>query len=735
MNAPTRFKKKLLASLITASVITLATAPSVSWGQSAYATLRGKAPPNTEVTAFNPLTGTTRHATSSADGSYTLTGLQPGTYQVDAGPGTQQTVTLTVASTSSLNLQAAAAAAPASAANATTLNAVSVSASTLQEVKTPEVGGTISLHQIDTIPQVSRNFLEFADTVPGMVFTRDANGNTSLRGGAQNASSSNVYIDGVGQKSYVKEGGVSGQIGSQGNPFPQLAIGEYKVITSNYKAEYDQISSAAVTAQTKSGTNEFHGEAFGRYTNDAFRERTPAEEAADKKTESQEKEYGFAVGGPIIKDKMHFFATYEAKRFNTPVTVVADDNATPGIPLLPADAAAQLGPSNLPFEENLYFGKIDWEPTDRDRFELSAQIRKEKQTGGVGNGTTAASAAYQTKNDDKRYTLRWQHSGESYFNELLVTHEDSFNAPVANNLGNGYIYTYPLPNADPTIVAIGAASPLATQNKGQKGPSIQDDLTFNDLQWYGDHVIKMGVKYKEITLDAADAADINPQFTYDVTRRSRCDSVQGVLHQAGQRPGRTEPDRGDQGQAVGPVRAGRLGGQRQAHAEPGRALGLREKPVLHRLRHAGQRGRCALQPGSERARRADLRPIAGQWRHQRQRLHQQRPQPQEFPRRMAAAAGLLLRHQRRRAARDPWRLRSCLRPQPVRLPAAGNHQGGAAAVHGVLPQSGDRQLPPRLRTQTTATTGIRATSTAWPTCRACCSRAMPAPKSTSSTTS
>src|SRR5256884_793690 len=51
---------------------------------------------------------------------------------------------------------------------------------------------------------------------------------------------SNVYVDGVGQKNYVKEGGVSGQFNSQGNPFPQLAIAEYKVITSNYKAEYDR---------------------------------------------------------------------------------------------------------------------------------------------------------------------------------------------------------------------------------------------------------------------------------------------------------------------------------------------------------------------------------------------------------------------------------------------------------------------------------------------------------------
>ncbi len=101
---------------------------------------------------------------------------------------------------------------------------------------------------------MTRNFLEFADTVPGVVFEVDASGRTSIRGGAQNKNGVNLYIDGVGQKGYVRSG-VSGQAGdTQGNPFPQLAIGEYKVITSNYKAEYDQISSAAITALSRSGT-------------------------------------------------------------------------------------------------------------------------------------------------------------------------------------------------------------------------------------------------------------------------------------------------------------------------------------------------------------------------------------------------------------------------------------------------------------------------------------------------
>src|SRR6185312_12022244 len=137
------------------------------------------------------------------------------------GAGTQKTVTLSVASTGTIDLGAAApvAAAPA---GTKTLGGVTVSASTLPDVTTSEVGNIVSLRDIQALPAASRNFLEFADIVPGMVFTRDANGNTSLRSGAQASSNINVYIDGVGQKNYVLSGGVTGQNASQGNPFPQL---------------------------------------------------------------------------------------------------------------------------------------------------------------------------------------------------------------------------------------------------------------------------------------------------------------------------------------------------------------------------------------------------------------------------------------------------------------------------------------------------------------------------------
>jgi outer membrane receptor protein involved in Fe transport len=515
MRKPLPFKKKILVSLIHSAVAATMAIPTMSWAQSSDAGVRGKAAPEMQVTAKNLDTGLRRTTTSSTDGSYSLVGLPPGRYQIDAGPGTEKVVTLSVASTATLDLAAPKAGGAAPAAGTTSLEGITVVGTALTEVKTSEIGTTVSLHQIQTIPQLTRNFLEFADTVPGMVFSVQQNGNTSLTSGGISSSGINVYIDGVGQKNYILSGGVTGQNASQGNPFPQLAIGEYKVITSNYKAEYDQISSAAVTAETKSGTNEFHGEVYGTYTDNNYRAEIPTEIAAGEQEKSKELEYGFAFGGPIIQDTMHFFVTYENKYFNTPIGVVPGGTVGTASQL-PESAQAQLGPAGLPFREDLYFGKIDWEFSDRDRLEFSAKIREETAVSGTG-GVTAASAAYNNPNNDKRYDIRWQHSADSWFNELKFTYENAFYSPTPVNIGNGYLYTQPQGSNNPVVLDVGPASPLSTQNKGQKGPSFSDDLTFNDLHWYGDHVIKMGVKFKAVTLTAQDSGELNPQFYYDVT--------------------------------------------------------------------------------------------------------------------------------------------------------------------------------------------------------------------------
>ena len=104
----TLLKTRLLASLIGIAVGGGALLPSLAWAQTADATLRGKAAPEMQITAKNVATGAVRHTNSAADGSYALVGLPPGTYTVDAGPGTAQTITLSVASTATLDFTGAA---------------------------------------------------------------------------------------------------------------------------------------------------------------------------------------------------------------------------------------------------------------------------------------------------------------------------------------------------------------------------------------------------------------------------------------------------------------------------------------------------------------------------------------------------------------------------------------------------------------------------------------------------
>lgn len=490
-----------------------------AFAQSTGATLRGQvssqagAEAGTTVTATNVATGAVRRVQTNANGSYTVIGLPPGTYRVDAG-GAPQTVTLTVASSSTLDLQGTTSQTGTVSGDVTDIDAVTVTASVLRDVRTSEVGNTISLRQIQQLPQATRNFLEFADTVPGMQFKIDAQGRATLRAGATNTSSSNLYIDGVSQKSYVQQGGIAGQHESPGNPFPQLAIGEYKVITSNYKAEYGQVSGAAITAATRSGSNTFEGDMFYRFTNERMRARRSDE---SEKNDSQVKEYGFALGGPIIQDRMHFFVAYEGKE-NVYARSVQPDAASGDAYLrLPENLRSYYGATTLPFAEDLYFAKLSWDIGESDRLELSGQYRDEDVLGNVG-GVSTPEHGDQRINEDKRVNLKWMHYGQSFYNELIVSTQDSQNSRTPASFGNGINYTVinrGPPVREATLLQVGPASGFSLQSQRQKGWSLQNDLTFNTFEFKGDHTVKVGVNYRGIDLESSDGEPLNPQFSWE----------------------------------------------------------------------------------------------------------------------------------------------------------------------------------------------------------------------------
>ena len=498
----------------------LMAAPPTVLAQSASATLRGvvtagAAPASdASIMATNVANGYVSHALANSNGNYVLAGLQPGTYRIDVtagGKSSSQTVTLQVGEAVSLNLAVGAVA-------ATTLSTIEVTGAPLPETRTSEIATYITPKQIQALPQGSRNFLAFADIVPGIQFVTNAgDGSTSLRTGAQSSNGVNVYIDGVGQKNYVLKGGLSAQDSTRGNPFPQLGIAEYKVITQNYKAEYDQLSGAAITAVTRSGGNKFHGEVFGDYVNQNMRAPSPFEEQRGYKDVFNEKQYGFSFGGPIIQDRMHFFVTYEEKQFHEPSHVVLPQIS--GHQYTVADLPTALQPlvtsSTNPFKEGLFFGKLDFSPSDNSLFELTGQQRRESQIT-LNDGTNTLPYASDKKNDETRADLRFQYTAKRWINDAHLTYEDANWNPRPLTIGPGYQLT--TQNWWETILNAGGGPDF--QNKGQKGYSFQDDLSFTDLQWMGSHVVKMGVKYKAIDINAFEQNPYNPQFYYDINQSS-----------------------------------------------------------------------------------------------------------------------------------------------------------------------------------------------------------------------
>jgi outer membrane receptor protein involved in Fe transport len=507
-----------LLSCALASCLVMGISP-MAMAQSTSATLRGQvsgAGEGTTVTVTNTNTGLSRSARIGADGNYIVGGLPPGPYKVDVvadGQASSKELTLQVGQTATLNLEAAATAAVTPDGNPKDLDAVKVTAPpVIAETKTSEVATYVSQAQIQALPQSSRNFLAFADTVPGMIFEQSSDGSTKLRSGAQNSNGINVFIDGVGQKNYVLKGGVGGQDSTSGNPFPQLAIGEYKVITSNYKAEYDQISGAAVTALTKSGTNEFKGQFFWDYTTDQWREPTYAEDQPGAtKVPSSEEQFGASFGGPIIKDKLFFFATYEAKRIDRPRTVRVGDSAFDTNALTP-ELASYLGPVTLPFEQDNWFGKLTWQANENNLFELSAKIRDESELTNVGDGPNTYAFGSNKTNDSKRFDLRWQFSNENWLNDLHLTHEDDQWSPRPIDIGPAYLVRNNLINQTDGEPILNIGGGPSYQDKGQKGDGIQNDLTFFGLEG---HTIKMGVKYKDVEVTSLEQQPYSPQYYVD----------------------------------------------------------------------------------------------------------------------------------------------------------------------------------------------------------------------------
>ncbi|HRH75859.1 MAG TPA: TonB-dependent receptor [Cellvibrionaceae bacterium] len=487
------FAPKILAHCVVCALLTQAAYADVSDAGIQGEVRTGQAAGQI-IEATNLNTGRVTSTRTQADGHFILNGLAPGNYSLKLqGTDATQMLTLRVGQTTQVVFDEK---------NSQTQEVV-VTGIVEKASKGGAIGAQISTEQIKNLPQTNRNFLSAADLAPGVAFVQEDDGTSSMRAGASTPASINVFIDGVGQKDYVLQGGVSGQDSSRGDPFPQSAIKEYTVITQNYSAEFDQISSAAVVAVTQSGGNEFKGGVFTDYTTDHWRAQKPREKLDHYKTPSNQYQYGANVSGPIIEDVLHFFVTYEGKNYEDPKEVVPGNGAD--LNKLPAALRAKIGGEIADFKEDLFFGKLDLTLNEQHSFELTAKYRQETDLAGVG-GTNTLEHATDRDNRDVRIALGHKWRSDFFLNELKITHEDTQYNPNPHTDGYGQIYER---EEQKELLKVGGGEDF--QDKGQKGLGIQEDFTYSG---FAGHNIKTGLKYKAVTLHATEQQPYNPQFYY-----------------------------------------------------------------------------------------------------------------------------------------------------------------------------------------------------------------------------
>lgn len=480
---------------ISAAALAVALVVSTPAFAQATSTLRGHVDgaAGTAVVITDLTTGQVINSRTNAAGDYTIPGIRPSTYRVDVQGRQPQEVVVPIGQIITVDLAAEAPAAGADATSVATGSDIVVTGRRTQEVRTAEVATNVSQQQIESLPQNDRNFLNFAALAPGVAVT-PGNGARQVQAGGVSADNINVFIDGLSLKNQVNHGGVAGQNFSRGNPFPQLAVQEFKVDTQNYKAEYEQAGSAIITAVTKSGGTEFHGDLFGEWQPKAFISRPYFDRPgkANNITGSIAKpdynrwQYGGDLGGPIIKNVLHFYGAYEATSQKLPSNTVllpTTNTTNPSQAVSQALATQYNGSYPQKFDQKLYFGKLTAFVSNADTLNFSGFFRRESNLADFGD-QSVPSAGHLLQSKIDLYQFEWNHRGDHWLNELTVAYNKVFNGTP--RVTDGPQITLGAPGA--AVAQVGANG--FEQFDNQKTWTFKNNVTF-----FGNgHVVKGGVK-------------------------------------------------------------------------------------------------------------------------------------------------------------------------------------------------------------------------------------------------
>lgn len=501
--SPARTRGTLRCVAFTLALLSAAFCAPV-YAQLTTATLQGTVSdqggviPGATVVAREASSGFEYRAVSGDDGTYTLAGLRPGTYEVVASLDTlkssPQRVQVLVGQTSRLDLNVA----------PTLTETVDVVAEQrIVDVRAPEIGTSVTQDQLRILPQNSRNFLNFAALAPGVRVSTDEF-RQEITAGALAARDTNVFIDGVSLKSDLLEGGVVGQDASRGNPFPQGAVQEFRVLSQNYKAEFEKASSAIITAVTRSGGNRWSGDAFTFYQDKHLVELDEFARQRDlPKPEYSRFQSGGAIGGPLVANRAQVFASYEQNRQNRDSQVFLGNRSVSGPPALIESLRRYEGTFTSPFREHLLFTKLSAQPRQDHTLELTYSLRNETDVRGFGNDTSYE-AAENVRNRVDTVNGRYQVARPGWLNEAIVSYLRYRWNPT------------PLDTSQPGLTYQGI---LRIGGRDSEQFFVQERIALRDnfsvfVNAAGNHSLKTGGVLTFARYDVSKRLNANPQFTF-----------------------------------------------------------------------------------------------------------------------------------------------------------------------------------------------------------------------------
>jgi len=450
--------------------------------------------PGVTITATQKETGVTRSTVSESGGSFRLPSLPVGTYTVTAelngyATVTVENVTVNVAAQREINVEM----------NPSTVSeTINVVAEAPLVQTTPAVGAVIDQKQLESLPLNGRQFANLAILAPG----------TSLNYNSDPTKPKQLTValnGGIGRNvNYLVDGGdnTDDTIGGALQNFNLESVQEFNIQTQQYKAEYGRSTGGVLTVVTKTGTNQFSGAAWGFFRKDSLSAETESERVAGSgKGDLDRKQYGASFGGPIIKDRIHFFATYEKTDLKTAYIVNTDPGN--GKPVFPTLQGASVP---VPFTDDLLTAKV----TDNLSPKQYLQVRYgyQKNTDKYGASPLSAPSSLGTVTN-KYSSILAGHSlqiGPDSLNEALFQYT-KFNNTITADSTLPYLYF-------PSGAHIGQ-NVNTPQSTNQTKYQYKDDLSFTRTIGGRANDFKVGFNYiHEPTLNGHFTVGTSGQFSF-----------------------------------------------------------------------------------------------------------------------------------------------------------------------------------------------------------------------------